>query len=66
MAKLYFRNSLSWNKVHAVLGNDKILLTKRDADGDFVFEFNNEKYDSVYFENDLGEKTGVVYPGAFQ
>ena len=64
MAKIYFRNSLSWKNVYAVVDGDRIRLDVCDTEGDFVFEFNNEKYDSVYFENDLGEKTGVVYPGA--
>ena len=60
--KIYFRNSFNWAQVYAVVGNEKFMLSACD-DGDFVFDFDNEKYDSVYFENALGEKSGIVYPG---
>lgn len=64
MAKIYFKNSCAWTNVYAVVANDKLLLTERDAEGNFIFDFDNSKYSSIYFENELGEKTGAAYPGA--
>jgi len=69
MKKIYFRNSKNWNKAFAVLytANDEntktIELNKCDVDGDFILEFDNEKYDHVRFEGSLGEKSSVIYPG---
>ncbi len=65
MAKIYFKNSCAWTNVYALVANDKFLLTERDAQGDLIFDFDNSKYASIYFENELGEKTGAVYLGAF-
>lgn len=64
MSKIYFRNSCNWSEVYAVIENYKIQLDLRDADGDYIFDFENNKYSSIHFENGLGEKTGIVYPGA--
>ncbi|MBR2381982.1 MAG: hypothetical protein IKA84_05795 [Clostridia bacterium] len=61
MAKIYFRNSLGWKNVYAAVGNEKVMLTACEGE-DFTFEFESEKYQSVYFENGLGERSGVVYP----
>ena len=64
MSKIYFRNSKKWKEVYASVDGGKINLTNIDADGDYIFDFDNDKYDSLHFENELGEKTGIVYPGA--
>lgn len=64
MSNVYFKNSCDWAKVYAIIGDEKIEVIERDAKGDFVIEFDYEKYDSIYFENELAEKTGIVYPGA--
>ena len=63
MSKIYFRNSKNWEEVYAIVGENKILLTERDTDGDYFIEFDNLNYESIRFENGLGEKTGAVYPG---
>ena len=60
--KIYFRNSCNWDRVYAVAGNEKTMLFACD-DGDFIFDFDNEKYDSVYFKNGFDEKSGILYPG---
>ena len=70
MKQLYFRNSNGWINIFACVysgdesAREKIELVKKDADGDFVFEFDDEKYDHLYFENGEGDRTGKVYPGA--
>lgn len=63
MSKIYFKNSCNWSKIYAVIGDEKIEITERDADGDGVVEFDYSKYNDIYFENELGEKTSIVYPG---
>ena len=64
MSKIYFKNSQNWEQAYAVIGGEKIHLTVCDADEDYVVEFDNQKHSSIYFENELGEKTGRVHPGA--
>lgn len=69
MKKIYFRNSKKWNNPFAIVYNrsesdsDRIILSYRDDDGDFVLDFDDERYDHVAFSGDEGEKTGNVYPG---
>ena len=69
MSKIYFRNSQNWSKVYAIaesyegIVKDKALLTEFDVDGDFIYEFDNEKYKCVSFINEGDEKTSRVYPG---
>jgi predicted alpha/beta superfamily hydrolase len=63
MSKIFFRNTNNWNNVYAIIGNKKILLTNVDSMGNFIVEFDNSVYNSIRFENEIGEKTGTVYPG---
>lgn len=63
MSKVYFRNSQNWLKVYVVMDSIKLLLDECDDDGDYFVEFDNEKYEKIHFENELGEKTGMLYPG---
>ena len=62
MSKIYFRNSENWSKIYAVVSNQRYELKNVDVDGDYIFD--NENQDGIYFENELGVKTGIVYPGA--
>lgn len=64
MSKIYFRNSANWSKVFALIDDEKIELSFCDADGNFVCDFDNTQHLKIHFENELGEKTGIVYPGA--
>ncbi len=64
MSKIYFRNSKNWKEVYASVDGAKIMLTDLDTDGDYIFNFDNLRYDSLRFENGLGENTSIVYPGA--
>lgn len=69
MSKIYFRNSQNWSNVYAIAEGyegkvkDKSLLTERDVAGDFIYEFDNEKYECISFSSEGEEKTGSVYPG---
>ena len=68
MSKIYFRNSQNWSNVYAIVENyqkkvsEKILLTECDEDGDYIYDFDNEKYESIRFATD-DIKAGKVYPG---
>ena len=70
MKKIYFRNSMGWKTVFAVLfdknekNKQKIRLDERCENGDYVLDFDNEKFDHLYFEGGLGKKTSKIYPGA--
>ena len=70
MKRIYFRNSKNWNKVFATFFNkneestEKIALLEQDVNGDFILDFDNEKYDNICFENGLGEKTSKIHTGA--
>ena len=70
MKKIYFRNSMGWKTVFAVLfdknekNKQQIRLDERCENGDYVLDFDNEKFDHLYFEGDLGKKTSKIYPGA--
>ena len=63
MNNIYFRNSKHWFKVYATMlsKDEKELKTirlerkKRDEEKDYVLEFDNSKYDHVYFHNSLNE-----------
>ena len=70
MKKIYFVNSKKWLQISAVFHNtdesinDEVTLEKQDADGHFVVEFDDEKYDHLYFSSAEAEKTGKIYPGS--
>ena len=64
MSIIYFRNSQNWKEVYASISEAKTNLTNVDDNGDYIFDFDNLKCDCLCFENELGEKTGIVYPGA--
>ncbi len=64
MNRIYFRNSCNWNEIYAVMRDNREKLGERDTDGDYFVDFDNKKYDCICFENEIGEKTGIVYPGA--
>ena len=70
MNKIYFRNSMNWKSVTAVLCDKsekikhKISLSERCENGDFVLDFDNKKYDHIYFTGGVGKKTSKIYPGA--
>ena len=63
MSELFYKNTCNWSKVYAVFGKKREELTYIDADGDYLLEYDSDKYTSIYFENEIGEKTGIVYPG---
>ena len=73
MNNIYFRNSRHWLNVYAtLLSKDekerktiKLLRKDRDEDKDYVLEFDNTKYDHVYFHNSLNEKkkTSKIFVG---
>lgn len=63
MSKVYFRNSCNWKDIFACFGDERIMLTEKDAEGDYSFEFETEKYCCLHFENGMGESTEDVYPG---
>ena len=68
MKTIHFRSEDKLSDIFAVALNknqslkEKIAPICQDEYGDFVFEFDNSKFDHLYFECD-GEKSGVVYPG---
>ena len=67
MGKVYFKNTSDWKKISAVLVNrydqseERINLIAKN--GNYNIEFDNSKYDYLYFECD-GQQTGKVYPGS--
>ena len=67
MGKVYFKNTSDWKKISAVLVNrydqseERINLIAKN--GNYTIEFDNSKYDYLYFECD-GQQTGKVYPGS--
>ena len=73
MNNIYFRNSRHWFNVYAtLLSKDekekkviKLLRKDRDEDKDYVVEFDNDKYDHLYFHNSLNEKkkTSKIFVG---
>ena len=69
MKTIHFKNSKKWLEVLAIVYNydesqsEVINLKKQDTDGDFVLEFDNDKYDHVEFSCANGENSGKVYPG---
>lgn len=63
MSKIFFRNSCNWKDAFAVIGDERIRLTERDADGDLSVDFDADKHTCLYFENGEGERTEKVYPG---
>lgn len=67
MKRIYFRNTAGMEncKVCLLGASDRkqAFLAERDGEGDFVIEFDEERFDGIYFEGVNGEKTGVVYPG---
>lgn len=63
MSKIYFRNSCNWENVYAVINGESIKVSECDSEGDFFIEFDNEKCESLYFENGFGEKTSKIFPG---
>lgn len=77
MANIYFRNTKNWTSVYAVLYSkdekvrESVKLTQVDADGDFVFAFDCEKYDHLQFASSDDsaateiEETSKLFPGKF-
>lgn len=73
MNNIYFRNTKRWFNVYAtLLSKDEsvkeiIKLDKkiRDNDKDYILEFDNTKYDHLYFHNSLKEKkkTSKIFVG---
>lgn len=73
MNNIYFRNSKHWFKVYATMlsKDEKEKMTirlerkNRDEEKDYVLEFDNSKYDHVYFHNSLNEKkkTSKIFVG---
>lgn len=63
MSRIYFRNSCDWKKIYASLSSDNMQPMLRDSDGDYFVEFDHKQYNGIHFENELGEKTGAIYPG---
>ncbi len=70
MKTIHFRNSKKWQSVFATVYNrdesisEIIKLENQDSDGDFVLEFDEDKYDHVEFSSANGESSGKVYPGS--
>ncbi len=70
MKKMFFRNSKNW-KIPSVTisyrGEEdlKIIpLTRRDSKGDFVLDIDNEKISFLSFQDESGEGSGRIFPGA--
>lgn len=69
MKKIYFRNSENWTAIiaHSFSRDESIknviALTERDADGDFILDFDEQIYDHIYFSCSETERSGIVYPG---
>ena len=70
MKIIHFRNSASLDDVKAVCYNvdesekEVVLLSRVDDDGDFLLEFDDDRYDHIEFVGVDGRKTSKVYPGA--
>lgn len=73
MNNIYFRNSKKWWKVYAtLLSKDetqketiKLSRKNRDKEKNYIIEFDNSKYDHLYFHNSLNEKkkTSKIFVG---
>ena len=69
MNKIYFRNEKEWKNVKSICGiKGKIIkksfeLTEVNSDGLYELDFDNEKFDYIYFSGGVGKRTGKVYPG---
>lgn len=73
MNNVYFRNSRHWLNVYAtLLSKDekerktiKLSRKNRDADRDYVVEFDSDKYDHLYFHSSMEEKkkTSKIFVG---
>lgn len=69
MNTVFFRNTAALKGVCAVCMNtdesviERIVLKNTDVEGDFCLDFDNARFDHLYFESEDGVKTGVVYPG---
>ena len=69
MNKIYFRNTKEWKNVKSICGiKEKIIkksfeLTEANPDGLYELDFDNEKFDYIYFSGGVGKRTGKVYPG---
>ena len=66
MGKIYYKNTSKWAKVYSALtdlerNTNKIEVKNEDLSSDF----DDKQYGALYFLNLDGERTGVVYPGAF-
>lgn len=70
MNKIYFRNEKEWKNVKAICGiKGKITkksykLKETNVDGLYEQDFDNDKFDYLYFSGGVGKRTGKVYPGA--
>ena len=63
MSKIYFRNSCNWSNVYAVINSEATKLCERDVNGDYVIEFDSERFESLYFQGENGDKTSKIFPG---
>ena len=73
MNNVYFKNSRHWLNVYATLltkdEKEKVTIKlsrkNRDKDKDYVVEFDNSKYDHLYFHNSIDEKkkTSKIFVG---
>ena len=63
MSKIYFKNSCDWPEVYAIIGEQTIKLNMIDTNGCYSLDFDDNKYDSLYFSNLSGDKTERVFSG---
>lgn len=69
MKKINFRNGENWTNIKAHLFTkdesicENLSLSERDADGDYIIQYDDAVYNHLYFSGENGEKSGKVYPG---
>ena len=69
MKKIYFRNDEGWNKLKAVAlkkgMNTKGIATlkNKDSSDSYELDFDDDKFDCLYFKSSFLRKTSKVFPG---
>ena len=63
MKKIYFKNDKNWNSLKAVFNDQVGCEVTNGSAGSFV-NFDCAKHQSLYFTEENGNRSGIVYPGA--
>lgn len=69
MKKIYFRNDESWNKLKAVMLKKSVntkgiaTLKNKDSSDSYELDFDDDKFDCLYFKSSFLRKTSKVFPG---